>query len=48
MQRPLDITSLRIDHGERMTLALASALISPTHYMTAFLAQRGWRLPPEK
>lgn len=40
--------SLRIDHGERMTLGLASALISPTHYMTAFLAQRGWRLPKER
>lgn len=48
VQRPLDITSLRIDHGERMTLALASALISPTHYMTAFLAQRGWTLPSER
>ena len=48
VQRPLDIMSLRIDHGERMTLGLASALISPTHYMTAFLAQRGWTLPHER
>ena len=44
-QRPLDVVSLRIDVQERMTLQLADALISPTHYMTAFLRQRGWRLP---
>ena len=31
-----------------MTLAMASTLISPTHYMTAFLRERGWRLPPDK
>lgn len=44
-QRPLDVVSLRIDVQERMTLQLADALISPTHYMSAFLRQRGWRLP---
>lgn len=45
VQRPLDITSLRIDQAERMGLQLADALISPTAYMTAFLKQRAWRLP---
>ena len=45
VQRPLDITSLRIDQAERMSLQLADALISPTAYMTAFLKQRAWRLP---
>ena len=30
---------------ERMILQLADVLVSPTHYMTAFLKQRGWRLP---
>ncbi len=44
-QRPLDVVSLRIDVQERMALQLADALISPTHYMAAFLRQRGWRLP---
>ena len=46
--RPLDITSLRIDQQERMTLQLANALISPTHYMTAYLRQRGWKLPKDR
>ena len=46
--RPLDITSLRIDQQERMTLQLASTLISPTHYMTAYLRQRGWKLPKDR
>lgn len=45
VQRPLDVTSLRIDQAERMSLQLAGALISPTAYMTAFLKQRAWRLP---
>ena len=45
VQRPLDVTSLRIDAAERMGLQLADALISPTHYMTAFLRERAWRLP---
>ena len=45
VQRPLDVTSLRIDAEERMGLQLADALISPTHYMTAFLRERAWRLP---
>lgn len=31
--------------AERLGLQLADALISPTRYMTAFLRQRGWRLP---
>ena len=46
--RPLDITSLRIDQQERMTLQLATTLISPTHYMTAYLRQRGWKLPTDR
>ena len=45
VQRPLDVTSLRIDAAERMGLQLGDALISPTHYMTAFLRERAWRLP---
>lgn len=45
VQRPLDVTSLRIDAAERMGLQLSDALISPTHYMTAFLRERAWRLP---
>lgn len=45
VQRPLDVTSLRIDAQERMGLQLADALISPTHYMAAFLRERAWRLP---
>lgn len=47
VQRPLDVVSLRIDQQERMGLQLADTLISPTHYMAAFLKQRGWRLPRE-
>ena len=31
--------------AERLGLQLGDALISPTRYMTAFLRQRGWRLP---
>lgn len=45
--RPWDVVSMRIDHAERMALQLASALISPTRYMTAYLKLRGWRLPPQ-
>ena len=44
----MDLTSLRIDHAERMTLQLGSLLISPTRYMTAFLQQRGWRMPAQR
>ena len=29
----------------RCGMQLADALISPTHYMTAFLRERAWRLP---
>ena len=31
-----------------MTLQLANALISPTHYMTAYLRQCGWKLPKDR
>lgn len=48
IHRPLDVTSLRIDHAERMTLQLADGMISPTRYMRAFLLQRGWKLPREQ
>ncbi|KAK9818357.1 hypothetical protein WJX72_011243 [[Myrmecia] bisecta] len=45
LQRPLDITSLRIDHQERMTLQLADYVLSPTQYMLSCLRLRGWTLP---
>lgn len=46
VQRPMDVVSLRIDNAERMANQLNDVEISPTNYMTAFLRQRGWRLPP--
>ena len=47
VQRPMDVVSLRIDNAERMANQLNDAEISPTNYMTAFLRQRGWKLPDE-
>lgn len=32
-------------HDSEVLAQLADALISPTHYMTAFLRERAWRLP---
>ena len=32
-------------HDNELLAQLADALISPTHYMTAFLLERAWRLP---
>ncbi|KAK9805857.1 hypothetical protein WJX73_008965 [Symbiochloris irregularis] len=45
VQRPMDVVSLRIDNAERMANQLNDIEISPTNYMTAFLRQRGWKLP---
>lgn len=47
VQRPMDVVSLRIDNAERMAHQLNDAEISPTNYMTAFLRQRGWKLPAD-
>jgi hypothetical protein len=48
LPRPSDIMSLRIDAGERATLELADIVLSPTRYITAWLRQRGWKLPANR
>lgn len=43
----VEVGVLRTDHHERMASQLADIEISPTHYMTSYLRQRGWSLPAD-
>jgi glycosyltransferase involved in cell wall biosynthesis len=45
-QRPLhDMTALRIDANEKLSIELAHELTSPSQYMADWYGARGWKLP---
>jgi glycosyltransferase involved in cell wall biosynthesis len=43
--RPVDMTSLRIDANEKLSIELAHEITSPSKYIADWYGDRGWKMP---